>query len=174
MKPERLQIDYIAPSRRRVLLGWLVLVLSVGVAGDTMLRYRDAHRALERLETASALLAPDRRPAKPLPKERLDEESRSAEAVVRQLTLPWASLVRSIEQAASSEVAVLQLQPDADNRVIRLTAEARHRSAMFDYLRRLDASKELSELHVVSHQVQRESRLRPIQFTVQAELKVPR
>ena len=65
-------------------------------------------------ETQSGLIVPER-PARPIPREKVEEEARNAEAVVRQLTLPWASIIGNIEQAATREVAILQLQPDAES-----------------------------------------------------------
>jgi Tfp pilus assembly protein PilN len=91
--------------------------------------------------------------------------------VVRQLTLPWAALIGTLEQAATREVAILQLQPDAEQRLVRLSGEARDREAMFQYLRRLSAAPGLGDVHLVSHQVQLEDPQRPIQFAVQATLK---
>lgn len=166
----RISLDYAAAVRRPLWPGVLALALSIALGAALLERYFDARQELARLETASALIAPERRPARPLSKERLAEETRGAEAVVRQLTLPWASLVQAIEQAATRDVALLQLQPDAESRSLRLTAEARHRDAMFVYLRRLDAAQGLSEVHLVSHQVLREDPQRPIQFTVQASI----
>jgi hypothetical protein len=55
--------------------------------------------------------------------------------------------------------------------VVKLTAEARTQEAMFAYLRRLAAAKNLGEAHLVSHQVQRDDPQRPIQFSVQAALR---
>lgn len=148
-----------------------MLALSLALAGELLLRYRDARQEVVRLETQGGMIAPERRAAAALPKERLEEQTKAAEAVVRQLTLPWAGLIGAIEQAATRDVAILQLQPDAEQRVLRLTAEARHRDAMFEYLRRLGASRELANVHLVSHQVQREDPQQPIQFTVQAALR---
>jgi len=148
-----------------------VLAVSLGIAAELALRYRDAQLELARLAAASGLASPQRAPVRAVPKERLDDEVKNAEAVVRQLTLPWASLIRAIEQAATRDVAILQLQPDAESRVVRLTAEARHREAMFEYLRRLGAAKGLAEVHLVGHQLQRDDPQRPIQFSVQASLR---
>jgi Tfp pilus assembly protein PilN len=89
---------------------------------------------------------------------------------VRQLALPWAALIEAIERAASRDVAILQLEPNAETHSVRLTAEARSREAMFEYLRRLGAARGLAEVHVVSHQVQRDEPQRPIKFAVQAAL----
>ena len=121
----------------------------------------------------SGSCAPER-PARPIPKEKIEEEARSAEAVVRQLTLPWATLIGTIEQAATREVAILQLQPDAETRLLKLTAETRHREAMFEFVRRLGAAQGLADVHLVSHQVQREDPLQPVQFSIQASIRETR
>jgi hypothetical protein len=76
-----------------------------------------------------------------------------------------------VERASTRDVALLQLQPDAESRLLRLTAEARNREAMFEYVRRLGAAPGLADTHVVSHQVQRDDPLRPVQFSVQALLR---
>ena len=159
------------PSRAPRWPGLAVLALSLAVAGQLFVTNREAQVELARLETAAGLVGPERRPAPVLPKERLDAETRGAEAVVRELTLPWGPLVRALEDAATREVAILQLQPDAQQRTLRVTAEARSREAMFDYMRRLAASRTLAGAHLVSHQVQRDDPLRPIQFSVLATLR---
>ena len=170
-RPGELQLDYVAPVRRRPWLGVMVLAASLGMAGELWLLHRDAQLELERLQVTGGLVSAERRPARAAPKERLEEEVRGAEAVVRQLTLPWASLIRTVERAATRDVAILQLQPDAESRLLRLTAEARNRDAMFEYVRRLGAAKDLADVHVVSHQVQRDEPQRPVQFSVQASLR---
>lgn len=150
--------------------GLLVLAVSLAVAGQLGVRYRDARVEVARMEAQSGLI-PHERPVREVPRERLEQEAKSAEAVVRQLTLPWAGVIGAVEQAATKEVAILQLQPEADSRLLRLTAETRHREAMFDFLRRLSAAGGLTDVHLVSHQVQREDPQRPIQFSVQASIR---
>jgi Tfp pilus assembly protein PilN len=168
---KRVELDYLAPARTRAWPGLLLLVVSLAVAGELVMRYRNTQDELARLEMSGKLISPERRPLPSLSKERLEAEVKSAESVVRQLSLPWASLVQAIEQSATRDVAILQLQPDAETRSVRLTAEARSREAMFEYLRRLGATPALGEVHVISHQVQREDPQHPIQFSVQAALR---
>ena len=170
---KRLELDFIAPPRRRAWPGMLVLVFSLALAAALGLHYRNIQMERQRLETAGILVSTERRNAQTLPKERLDEAVRNAEAVVRQLTLPWASLAASVESAATKDVALLQLQPDAQQRLLHLTAEARHQEAMLEYLRRLAATRVFTDVHVVSHQVQVESPQRPIQFAVRASFGSP-
>lgn len=171
MIAQRVELDYVAPPRRASWPGILVLAIALAAAGVLLTRYRDAQIEMVRLEAASGLAAPQRAAARPIAPARLEDEARSAEAVVRQLTVPWAALIRAIEQAATKEVAILQLQPDAEQRILRLTAEARSRDAMFDYLRRLSQAHGLAEVHLVSHQVQRDDPQQPIQFAVQAAMR---
>jgi hypothetical protein len=171
MTQRRVELDYIAPARRPAWPGLVVLAVSLALAGELALRYRDVRHEVVRLEAQAGLVLPSDRPMRAPPKERLDEQAKSAEAVVRQLTLPWASLIGAIEQAATRDVAILQLQPDAEQRLVRLTAEARNRDAMFEYLKRLGSARELVNVVLVAHQVQREDPLQPIQFSLQAGLK---
>lgn len=167
----RLSLDYVAEVRRPSWPGILVLALSLALGAWLFWRYLDAREDLAQLEATSALIAPERRPVRALPRERLAEEARSAEAVVRQLAVPWGPLVQAIEQAATRDVALLQLQPDAESRSLKLTAEARHREAMFEYLHRLGAARGLDEVHLVSHQVLGAEAQRAIQFSVQASIR---
>jgi len=168
---KRLELDFIAPPRRPIWPGVLLLAVALGLAGVLGTHYHTLRLKLERLETAGGLVAGERRPQRAIPRERIEEEAKNAEAVVRQLALPWASLVETVEQASTRDVALLQLQPDAQQRLLRLTAEARHQEAMLEYLRRLVSASLLADVHVVSHQVQQEDPQRPIQFAVQASLR---
>lgn len=171
MKPRRLELDFVAPPRRSRWIGYVLLAVSLLIAGDMVYRYRDAQLALQRFEAARGLLGIGQRPARAIPKERLDEQVKSAQAVIRQLTLPWAGLIETLEAAATPDVAILQLQPEAQQRVLRLTAEAAHLEAMLEYLRKLASIKGLAEVHLLSHQVREDDPQRPLQFTVQASFR---
>ena len=171
MKPARLELDYLVPPRRAAWPGVLVLAASLALGAYLFERYRDARDALAGLEAQSGLLSPERRPVRALPRERLEAEAKAADAVGRQLTVPGSSLIATLEQASTREVALLQLQPEAEQRRLRLLAEARDREAMFAYLRRLESAPALAEVVLVSHQVQSEDPKRPIQFSLQAALR---
>jgi len=167
----RVQLDYAAPVRRAPWAGLAVLAVSLAVAGVMLENYRGVRAELAGLEARSGLAGPERKGVRAFPKERLEDEAKSAEAVVRQLTVPWAGLMQAIEQAAMRNVAILQLQPDAETRSLRLIAWERQRAALCEYLRPLGAARGLTEVHIVSHQVQRDDPQRPIQFSVQASMQ---
>src|SRR5260221_13361764 len=77
-------------------------------------------------------------------------------------------MIEAVEAASSSEVTVLQLQPETQQRNLRLTAEAKNREAMLRDVRRLGETRVLSGVHPVNHHVQVEDPSRPIQLRVQA------
>jgi hypothetical protein len=167
MTLHRLELDYVAPPRRSPWAGLSVLALALTVAGFLAMHYGEVRRELAAAEAARGLLN-EGRPARTVPRERLEDETKQVDAIVRQLTLPWAQMIETIENASIGEVAVLQVQPEAEQRRLRLTAEAKSREAMLRYIRRLEESKVLSEVHLVSHQVQLDDPSRPVQFALQA------
>jgi len=171
MTPRRIELDYVAAPSAPQWIGVSLLILAVAVAGFLVLRYRDAQNQLAALDAASGLLNADRRPQRAVPKERLEQEAKIIDAAVRQLTLPWAQMIEAVERASSNDVVVLQLQPEAQQRTLRLTAEAKNGDAMLGYVRRLGESRVLSAVYLASHQVQMEDPLRPIQFSVQASFR---
>jgi Tfp pilus assembly protein PilN len=99
---------------------------------------------------------------------------KSAQSAVRQLALPWAQLIDSLERAATKEVALLHIQPDAQTRVLRVTAEARRHELMLEYLRRLGQTGNFAEVHLLNHQVREDEPGRPVQFSLQASFRSSR
>ena len=173
MTPRRLELDYVAAPSAPRWVGISVLILALAVAGFLMLRYRDAQHQLAALDAAQGMLS-DRRAQRAVPKERLELEAKIIDGAVRQLTLPWAQMIEAVESASTSDVVVLQLQPEAQQRTLRLTAEAKSGEAMMRYVRRLSQSRVLSDVAPISHQVQLEDPSRPVQFSVQASFRSAR
>ncbi len=172
MKRDLLELDYVAPPRRPVWLGLLLLVIALGTSADLALRFIDARSELLRTTAAQGLLNTERRTAKPIPASRLDEQVKAAEAIVRQLTLPWASLIETLESTSATDVAVLQIQPETQQGTVRISAEARNSDAMWQYLMSLSATSTLNNVHLLSHQVQLDDPTKPLQFSVQAAFRI--
>jgi len=168
MSRPRLELDLIAAPRRARWPGCALLAVSLATALGVTDVYRRTSAAIERFDAAAALMAEPRTSSRPA-KARLD--GKSAETAVRQLTVPWGGLIQAVEGAASEHVALLHLQPEAGQRVLRIAAEARHREAMFEYLGALASAKGLTQVHLVKHQVQLDDPQRPIRFSVQASFK---
>jgi hypothetical protein len=170
MTRSQLELDFVVPPRRPVWLGLLLLVVALGVATDLALRLRDARDELSHMEATRSLLNAVRPPARRMPVGQLDEEAKAAAAIVRQLTLPWATLIEVLENATVKDVAVLQVQPEAQQRLLRITAEARNHGAMLQFLRNLAATSALNNVHLLNHQVQFDDPEKPLQFSLQATI----
>ena len=93
----------------------MVPALSLVVAAGLGERYRDTRVEVARLETQSGLTVPER-PAKPIPRERIEEEARNAESVVRPAHPALGRADLHDRAGRLGDVAILQLQPDAENR----------------------------------------------------------
>ncbi len=169
MMLRRLNLDYLAAPRRTRWIGYALLAVSLAVAAHLLLRYRDARIGLDRTDVAKGLLSTDRRtPKRVALGDNPDEQRKSARAVLGQLALPWLALIGTLEESGTADVGILRLQPDAQQRVLRITAEARHKEAMLEYLHKLVDTKGFTGVHLVSHQVQLDDPQRPVQFSVQA------
>ena len=171
MKPRRLELDHLAPIRYPRWPGYALLAVSLLVAGEMTQRYREAQNEAERLEATQGLLVTKRPAASKAPKSRIDEQAKEVDAVVRQLTLPWGPLIETVENAGTKDVAILQLQPEAQQRVLRIAGEARSQDAMVDYLKRLAEARGFAQVHLLSHQVQQDDPNRPVQFAAQASFR---
>jgi hypothetical protein len=171
MKPRRLQLDHLAAPRHPRWPGYALLAVSLLVAAEMANRYRQAQEETERTAATKGLLVA-KRPAAPRPsKQKEDEQVKEVEAIMRQLTLPWGPLIETVENAGTKDIAILQLQPEAQQRVLRITAEARTQDAMVDYLKRLTQARGFGEVHLLNHQVQQDDPQHPVQFAAQASFR---
>lgn len=165
-----LQLDFVASRRRGRAPGYAVLAFSLALAGTMLWKFTEVQQQLRRIEAAEAMLAAPRA----VQRQRPEAEIRGAQAAVRQLALPWGELIDSLERASTREVALLTIQPDAQNRLLRLTAETRQQELMLEYLRRLNATGSFADVHLLSHQVREDDPRRPLHFSVQAAFRSAR
>lgn len=91
-----------------------------------------------------------------------------AQAVVRQLTLPWNRLLATLETAQRNDIALLAVAPDAVRGQVTLSGEARDRTALFGYIRTLQAGGEFRGVHLRDYQVDERQAEQPLRFTLEA------
>lgn len=85
----------------------------------------------------------------------------------RNLAAPWADLLSALETAPSN-VALLSVEPSAAKRTVSLIAEAAGPVEMIKYLQALQSDPRLSNVVLVSHQVQLQAPGTPIRFQLRA------
>jgi len=171
MRP--LRIDFARSAAAPAWLGWGVLAASLAVAALLGAQFRDASTELARLEDrAERLRARASRSvgADPRSERALRDELQRARAVTQQLALPWGRLFEAVEGAASKQVALIALQPESGQSLVRITAEARDLGEALAFVRRLQATRQLTGVHLASHQVRTEDARRPVRFVVLAAL----
>lgn len=169
-----LALDYVAAPSQPALTGVGVLLAALLIAGALTHRYADARRQLAASQSDAPSSPARQLPVQAVPRERVTEDAKRAQEVVRQLTLPWMSMIAAVERAATQDIAVLQMQPEPQQALLRVTAEAGNREAMLKYLGRLEKDGNLAEVHLVRHEVRVDQPGRPIQFVVQARVREAR
>lgn len=170
-----LRIDFARSAAPTPWAGWGLLAASLAVAALLGAQFRDASTELARLEDrgerlrarAARVAAPG---ANPQSERALRDELQRARAVTQQLTLPWGRLFQAVEGAAGKQVALIALQPESGQNLVRITAEARDLPEALEFVRRLQATRQLGGVHLASHQVRTEDARRPVRFVVLAAL----
>ena len=107
--------------------------------------------------------------AKPGDSPAVEAEIRRANVVLEQLNLPWVQLLDAIESTRGEQVALLSVQPDARQRTVRVTAEAKSLGEALDYARRLGAHPRLTGVHFVNHEIVQQDAQKPVRVQLLAE-----
>ena len=98
-------------------------------------------------------------------------EVRRANEVLRQLSLPWELLFRTVESVAGDDVTLLALEPDMEKRVVKISGEAKDFPAMLNYITKLEAKEVFGPVYLQSHEVQQQDPNRPVRFVLQVVWK---
>lgn len=161
----RLNIDFLGQpgglSSSGVILLTLAIAVAATVAGEgseAYLKYRQSAQAL-----AGARLQSKAR-VSTVPPNQIDAINR----VTRQLNLPWQELFAAVESRLSDQVALLSLEPDASNRILRIQAEARSPDDMMDFVGSLEGENLFVSVNLTRHEINDSDRNRPYRFTLEA------
>lgn len=154
--------------------GMVLLVIALLLGGKLFADYRELDAAVEhgeaklaRLERLTGYQAP--RSGKKEQDEAYAAETKRANEVIGQLTLPWDPLFAAVENAADKDVALLAIQPDRRKGMVAIGGEAKNIAAMLDYMRRLGEEKPLKQVALLSHQVQQQDPQHPVRFNLSAK-----
>lgn len=161
-KLPKLDIDFRRAARRSPWAGRVLMAVSAAVALDAGLAYRDARQVIDsnQAELAKAPAAPAHRASK--------EEVALARNTVERLAMPWDGLFGALESAASEQVALLAVEPDAKAGKVLISGEGKDYLAALSYVLNLSRSAALSSVQLVRHEMRPEDPQRPVAFAVSA------
>jgi len=170
-----LHLDFLHPAGPRFQVGAALLALGVVAAILVGWRYyalgRDVAELEERLADVKRLERRD------FPRMRvsagdakvLAQEVGRANAVLASLTLPWDAMFGELESAASANVGLLAIQPEASGRQVRLVGEARSFEELLAYIGRLEATAGFANVLLATHELKAGGAQRPVAFALTAE-----
>lgn len=169
----RLRIDFAWPSPTRRRAGLMAAAVALLSAWGWMAwRYAALQTELDSWQSDRERLAHRESrtaaPASAADKERLQSELKLANRVIDALDRPWNDLFSAVDSARSDKATLLAIEPDTEQRQVRLTAEAKDLAGMLDYLRTVRATPALKHATLTEHQVSLQDPLRPVRFTILA------
>ncbi|MCF4998488.1 pilus assembly protein [Pseudomonas syringae] len=176
MRP--LNLDF-QPPRRSGPLGWSLLaggvVLALACFGAQQHLGARAEQQQGHLQTTQRQLTGDSSGKVTLSAAETREQAQNLaemRKVSQQLRRPWERLFAMLEALPREDVALLTLTPDARKGQVRISAEARDLQAMLDFHKRLEASDELSDVSLLSHEIVVKSPEKPVQFNLSATWEI--
>ena len=170
----KIDLDY-APRNKRA--GKMVLGVGVTVVALTALAYASLSERAQKWQQASdkasrhSVMAGASHGAVEQGK-RLQLEVNHANQVIGRLSLPWDRLFKGIEDASIDRVALLGVQPHAQQGLITLNGEARSYADVLTYLQRIDSSPTFGHARLLSHRVKEDLPNQPVVFSIAATWRI--
>jgi len=176
MSQPPLRLDFCRPAMQRPgWLAWLLLAAALAAmaavvneqaqADDTVATLQQHHERLQ------ARLHNKPRSAKGT--ERLDAAAarriQQANTAIDQMTIPWDGLFRTVEAADAREIGLLALVPNAQDRSLRLSGEARRIDDVLAYVDRLSTQAGLQGVHLLAYDTAEREGLAIVSFTLAAQ-----
>lgn len=169
--PQQVYLDFARPTRRKPGIGYLLCVAGLACATVVGVAFSGVLAERAHLQAQLMLIAPRHRAAASAVSTTPASEA-ELHAATEALSTPWSALLAELEAASqdfSSQVAILQVQPDAQKHVVHITAEVRNLPDAFAYLQRLQKSRFLEYPMLESHERRKDDPQHPLRITLAAQ-----
>ena len=160
---QRLDLDFAGRGRAHRWAGPLLLAIALGVSGDMAWRYVQLQGAVKSAEAQVARTQPRKNV-----QTAGAEEVAVAKETVDRLGLPWARLFGALEAAASDQVALLAIEPDAKSGKVLISADGKDYLAALSYVLNLAKTGGLADVQLVRHEVKKNDPQHAVSFQVSA------
>ena len=159
----RLEVDFVRRAKASPWVGRALLALALAFSLDVALSYREVRDALA-LNEAKAAKAPRSAPAK----QATPEEVAAARETVDRLALPWNTLFSALESAATDQVALLGIEPDAKAGTVLISGDSRDYLAALTYVLNLSRDEALTRVALLRHETKAGDAHAAVSFDVSA------
>jgi hypothetical protein len=179
MTTAALHLDFNRPPASRARwIGWLSLALAVPAVVLTSEAYSRAAQTWELAQSRNThlqgrLQADSPRRATAPPDAPTLAAIRRANAVIDQLSVPWADLFDAVEAADARGLGVLSLTPNARDRTLRLAGEARSMGELLAYVERMAAQPTLRQVHLLGYSTVVRDGVSVVSFSLAATWRQP-
>lgn len=95
-------------------------------------------------------------------------EIKHANEVLNQISMPWDKLFQAVEWSSGRDVALLTIEPDAGQHIVKISGEAKNIEAALNYIRYLSEQEIFTSVYLQSHQVQQRNPEKPVRFALVA------
>lgn len=169
----QLEVDFIKQQNVSP-VGVCLIVLSLIVLVAELYHYQllqAENTALEtKIQTNEAILKPkaSQKPKTSMSQEQLMSSMQHAHQLADFLLLPWMDVFAALEASADPDVAILGIEPEPKKQVVKIIAEAKDKEHMFEYMKKLEATPQLTGVYLMRHEVEEEATQHPIRFVVAA------
>jgi hypothetical protein len=156
-------------------LSWLalpILVMALAAGGSAWWRIWTLDRELEAL--TGQMPTPNRSTPAAAGVGSLSAQQRAEWVqLTRQLNTPWSALLDALEAATPQDVALVSIEPDARQGIVRLQAEAKTLQTLLDYGQVLRTSGPFEDLILRKHDTNDQDGTRPIRLTLELRFRRP-
>jgi hypothetical protein len=161
--PSNLQIEFQSRPKTKW-VGWALLGLSIFAVAELDVRRSELEQALGVWRQGDVEHNKEKRTNSGA------TQDHTAQVVAR-LHKPWAQLFSGLEKAQIDTVALLSVAPDAQNRSLLLTGEAKGYNELLEYAARLRSEAGLQDVHFTSTEARDDQPQRPVAFAISASWK---
>lgn len=161
-------LDYQRPAPTTTKASWLLLIAGLLAGGAVLGCYRDTQDSIAELEyrIEKQQRAMERRNrSEPAAQEANPATPRLAKNTAER----WERLFAALEQASDDTVTLLALDPNESE--ISLNGEAKNFAAATAYIKRLQETGTLADVHLLNHEVAKDHPEKPVRFVLSARWK---
>jgi hypothetical protein len=169
----QIHLDYASSANATRPWVWWLLIAALLANGATVWQYtrmQDQRTGLQlRLHAVAQLTEVP--PSALLSSENQDKSkvrAKQANAVLKELGLPWPVLFAQLERTASPEIALLTIRPEAARGRLRISGEAHHLADVLEYVRALGSAGAMSDVVLEQHEVSGSDPQKPVHFVLSA------